>query len=118
MTSYPTTGRPLDDQLLQVFAAQLEEQRRFRLDQVRELSADRGATGTAATAEITTTLLAGARAALAEIEAARMRLSVGSYGRCVDCGTRLPVERLEVLPSVARCQSCHRASSSGALPVG
>lgn len=34
------------------------------------------------------------------------RLDGGTYGRCVDCGTALPDERLDARPEAARCVSC------------
>ncbi len=34
------------------------------------------------------------------------RLDGGTYGRCVDCGTTLPDERLDARPEAARCVSC------------
>jgi DnaK suppressor protein len=30
-------------------------------------------------------------------------------GRCVDCGTQIPAERLEALPSAVRCVRCQAA---------
>jgi RNA polymerase-binding transcription factor DksA len=41
-----------------------------------------------------------------EIEAARRRISDGSYGACVECADDIPLERLEVYPSAARCVPC------------
>ena len=41
-----------------------------------------------------------------EVVAALCRLDDGSYGRCVDCGSELPAERLEARPEAARCVSC------------
>jgi DnaK suppressor protein len=96
---------------LDEFATMLEQQRRFRVEQLNtHRTADVSRTQTFAEREIAETLIAGAREALAEIEAGQARLADGSYGRCVECSTQLPLERLEVLPYVARCLPCHRAS--------
>jgi DnaK suppressor protein len=105
-------GQVLTRHQLTFLAAQLEQQRRFRLEQIQahEIStAHHPATVTATDREIADLLLGGAREALAEIEAARTRLATGSFGHCIDCGTQVAIERLEVLPYVARCTACHRA---------
>jgi DnaK suppressor protein len=104
------TGRALTPEQLAIFAVQLEQQRRFRVEQLRDYTGAivAGRPVDPVEREISDTLQGGARDALAEIDAARARLTDGSYGRCVDCGVRLPIERLEVLPHVARCLTCHR----------
>lgn len=43
---------------------------------------------------------------LREIGAARERMDAGTYGTCVDCGTDIPVARLEAQPWAARCVAC------------
>lgn len=40
------------------------------------------------------------------IEAALARMDDGSYGECLDCGTDIPYERLEVQPTAERCTPC------------
>ena len=40
------------------------------------------------------------------IEAARARMSEGSYGECVDCGLEIPAERLQAQPIASRCLVC------------
>jgi DnaK suppressor protein len=108
------TGRPLSAAQLTMFAAQLAQQRRFRTDQIQQYEV-RGLTHpsaqTSAAREVSDTILGGARLALAEIEAAQRRLADASFGRCVDCADQVPIERLEVLPYVARCLGCDRARS-------
>lgn len=37
------------------------------------------------------------------LEAAMARLSAGTYGRCEDCGTDIPVARLRAQPAALRC---------------
>jgi RNA polymerase-binding transcription factor DksA len=41
------------------------------------------------------------------------RVDAGSYGKCVDCGTALPDERLEARPEAARCVSCQARVENG-----
>jgi len=48
-----------------------------------------------------------------EIDAALERIDAGTYGRCVLCGSAVPLERLEVRPFAATCVSCRQESSSG-----
>ena len=36
------------------------------------------------------------------------RLGEGSYGKCVDCGTTLPDERLDAKPEAERCVPCQQ----------
>lgn len=36
------------------------------------------------------------------------RVDAGTYGRCVDCGTGLPDERLEARPEASRCVNCQQ----------
>jgi len=43
---------------------------------------------------------------LREIESALTRMAEGSYGYCVDCEEPVSYERLEKLPSAARCRRC------------
>jgi DnaK suppressor protein len=38
--------------------------------------------------------------------AAIERLNDGEYGRCVECGERIPAARLRAMPEVATCVSC------------
>lgn len=102
---------PLSAYQLAVLRSMLEEQRAFRLDQLAELHlpAPHGLLGTD-DPEIFQSLSAGARAALRDVEAALQRLDEGRYGLCVDCGTAIPVERLEILPQTARCLACQTAA--------
>ncbi|MGA8360590.1 MAG: TraR/DksA C4-type zinc finger protein [Candidatus Dormiibacterota bacterium] len=45
-------------------------------------------------------------ATVAEIDHALERIDAGAYGRCVACGTAIPVERLEAVPWAALCVPC------------
>lgn len=51
-------------------------------------------------------LRSDAAARLVETESALAALAEGTYGVCVDCGTRIPPERLEARPSADRCVPC------------
>jgi RNA polymerase-binding transcription factor DksA len=108
-------GAPsLDPEQLRTLREQLEEQRRFRTDQLAQLrAADAEPAADAAEHEITESLLHGSRVALREIEAALERMADGSYGACTGCGTALPPARLEVLPQLALCPDCQYADAAG-----
>ena len=45
---------------------------------------------------------------LATIDDALSRVGHGTYGRCADCGTAIPAERLAVRPQAVRCVACQR----------
>lgn len=123
-TLMPIPDRPHPDLLagLPVLHAMLEEQRRFRLDQLAELadgsldcvgsSAERDPSADAARVEVAATLAAGARQALADIEAALARMRAGHYGACTQCGGNILVERLYVIPQAALCVDCLRVHSA------
>jgi RNA polymerase-binding transcription factor DksA len=51
-------------------------------------------------------LLAQARRSLAEIDEALERRRRGSYGVCGRCGTIIPPERLEAMPTASLCVAC------------
>jgi len=48
-------------------------------------------------------------AELVDVRLALERLDHGSYGDCIDCGEAIPVQRLLVQPSAARCTTCQTA---------
>jgi RNA polymerase-binding transcription factor DksA len=45
-------------------------------------------------------------ATVGEIDQALERVDAGTYGRCVICGSAIPVERLEAVPWAAHCIPC------------
>jgi RNA polymerase-binding transcription factor DksA len=107
MTTTPETITEVSKTDLAHYEAVLLEQRRFRLQQIAELSPvsptrDRHA----ASAEIADVLERAARHALAEVDQALERLRAARYGRCVDCDQAISRDRLDVLPSAARCLAC------------
>lgn len=42
------------------------------------------------------------------LDAARARMSEGTYGECVECGNDIAFERLKAEPSAMRCIECQR----------
>jgi DnaK suppressor protein len=59
-------------------------------------------------------LSAQARAAIEQIDVAVAKIHDGTYGRCENCGTAIPKERLKALPYAALCVKC----KSGGLGLG
>jgi RNA polymerase-binding transcription factor DksA len=51
-------------------------------------------------------LSAQARAAIEQIDLAIDKIHVGTYGKCENCGTSIPKERLKALPYAALCVKC------------
>ena len=91
------------------FQAALEQQRRFRLEQLRELAA--AATSSSATVddaydEVSEILRVSAATALTEVQDALDRLRAGGYGICERCTMRISYERLEILPMSRYCMRC------------
>lgn len=116
-----TARRPVDRLavLLPTLRDMLEEQRDFRLEQLAELSepvsmgavreidpTDDAAENTRR--EVAECLVAGARQALADIEAALNRMADGRFGACATCRAGIPAERLEIIPQAALCVTCQR----------
>jgi RNA polymerase-binding transcription factor DksA len=56
--------------------------------------------------EFTLSLMEHDGSALAQIEAALERIEDGVYGVCVECETRIPKTRLQVLPHTPHCVKC------------
>jgi RNA polymerase-binding transcription factor DksA len=93
----------------------LNEQRRFRLDQLAQLGhVAPGRTQRArersapAQLEVHVKLCASARMVLADVEAALARMDEGRYGLCHRCGHPLDLPRLRVVPQARYCAPCHR----------
>ena len=99
------------------FEAMLREQRSFRRAQLAELADQNGLdSSTAGGLEVATALELAALHALSEIDLALDRLRFGRYGQCVDCGQPVGRDRLEVLPSAARCLPCQHHIGNGRPP--
>ena len=83
----------------------LEDERRFRAEQLAVLNAE------LATPDrhecVTLALRIAASSALAEVDAALARMAEGRYGVCVNCAQRITTDRLDVLPMTPLCMPCH-----------
>lgn len=53
---------------------------------------------------------------LAAIDAALRRMDGGRYGACVDCGIDIPPARLQAQPAAARCVACQQKLESSGAP--
>ena len=112
-TGAPYEASPVD---LQWYRHELEQQRRFRLDQVTHLAYDVLAVSDDALSEVTATLMRAARAALADVDAALFRLAIGRFGNCQRCGRVIPEDVLRAVPAVSLCPRC-QLSEGSAYPV-
>ena len=56
--------------------------------------------------ELTLSLVGSEKEALDKIEFALERIAEGSYGKCEDCGKKIPESRLEAIPYTAVCVQC------------
>lgn len=103
-----------DSDLFAQFQQALEEQRRFRTEQLAELAAASASPDqrTGPLGEVSAALRDAARAALAEVDAALARLADGSYGSCQHCDRQISRQRLEIVPMAALCMSCQRQSEA------
>lgn len=102
----------LSPQVLPDFAMQhatrwkrLQADRRFRVEQLAALDAELADFQRPGSAQLA--LRIAATTALSEIDAALARIAEGAYGQCVSCAQPMPDSRLDVLPSVPLCMSCH-----------
>jgi RNA polymerase-binding transcription factor DksA len=98
----------------------LHEQRLFRQEQLRNLSAaattradallDRQA---AAQIEVRVKLAASARMVLTDVEAALARMDQGAYGTCHLCRGPIARERLMIVPQARYCARCQQVREAG-----
>lgn len=56
--------------------------------------------------EFTLNLMQNEEATLEQIEAALERIEEGSYGRCDECGAKIPKARLNAIPYASWCVKC------------
>ncbi|MFG3080022.1 TraR/DksA family transcriptional regulator [Streptomyces parvulus] len=97
----------------------IHEQRLFREEQVRQLTAapprtdDPDPRASAARTEVRTEPAASARMVLADVEAALRRLAEGRYGHCHLC--RRPIDRahLMIVPQARYCARCRQVREAG-----
>ena len=59
--------------------------------------------------ELTLSLVGSEKDALDKIEFALERIVEGSYGKCEDCGKKIPESRLEAIPYTSVCVQCAAA---------
>ncbi len=55
-----------------------------------------------------TALLARTEQTLGQLADARARLTAGTFGRCLVCGSSIPLERLVARPEASTCVGCVR----------
>ena len=94
---------------LPLLRRRLDDQRRFRLDQIEELAAETAeATLTAdeARRQVNRALTVAAEWALSDINTALSRIDHGTYGVCLRCTKPIPLERLDILPMSRMCGPC------------
>jgi DnaK suppressor protein len=111
----PANSAVLEHQLPDI-QAELDKQRRYRIDQLDELAVDATeavATGDECNLQVTRDLQVAAESAMGEIEAALERLENGSYAVCERCTEPIPFERLEILPMTTLCTPCQYLAESG-----
>ena len=100
---------------LRAICAELDQQRRFRTEQLEELAVDSAeamATSDQSRLQVTRVLTLAAEAALSDIDGALQRLEDGSYGICERCAEPIPWQRLEVLPMSRLCTPCQYLDES------
>jgi DnaK suppressor protein len=63
--------------------------------------------------QLTLSLLGNEKNALAQIQAAIERIEDGSFGKCEECGLKIPQARLEAIPYAALCVQCASKQEQG-----
>lgn len=115
-TSNPSPSAPFcgTDADLRALRSDLEQQRSFRVDQLRQLTRllQDARTDDDAHNSVTLTLRSAATAVLADVEAALHRIDDHSFGACPACGTPIPLLRLQALPMARWCGPCQQANES------
>lgn len=96
--------------------AELEQQRRFRVEQLAELTSDKTTAVDGPLDEVTSALIVAASAALGDIDGALSRIQSGCYGLCSRCGQVIAPERLEALPMAGLCMECQQAKEATVEP--
>jgi len=94
---------------------ELDQQRRFRREQLEELALEAGeavSTADQNRLQVNRLLTLAAKSALSEIDSALQRLEEGSFGICERCAEPIPWERLEVLPMSRLCTPCQYLADS------
>ena len=104
----PDRRRPELVASLRLLRARLEEQRRFHMGQLTELTrydqpflARRGQPRPGADGDVDAT-----RRTLGDIETALNRIRTHRYGYCLYCGAEIPIKRLHAIPEADACEVC------------
>jgi DnaK suppressor protein len=63
--------------------------------------------------ELTLNLLGSEKDTLDQIDGALKRIEDGSFGRCEECGMKIPESRLEAIPYAALCVQCASQQEEG-----
>jgi RNA polymerase-binding transcription factor DksA len=92
--------------------AELEQQQRFRLDQIDQLASEAALAPDEARRQVIRALMMAAEWALGDINWALQRLDRGTYGTCERCTAPIPIERLHILPMARLCMPCQRRSEA------
>jgi len=94
----------------------------LRRDQEQESESEPGdeMDSARATAEIETHsgLIARAEEKLRYLDEALVRLDAGKYGRCLQCGGTIPVERLLAIPFASYCIDCQQKRNRAKIGWG
>ena len=118
----PTARFRGTDSDLQTLRAELEQHRRFRIEQLGKLTASIPTEAPTWTDDpqtaVTLALRAAATAVLANIDDALFRIKDNRYGLCQGCGTAISLERLQALPMISLCRPCQHAKEvTSGIPV-
>ncbi|HLM20145.1 MAG TPA: TraR/DksA C4-type zinc finger protein [Propionibacteriaceae bacterium] len=109
-----TSAAELENQF-STLREELDQQRRFRREQLEELALEAGeavSTADQNRLQVNRLLTLAAKSALSEIDSALQRLEEGSFGICERCAEPIPWERLEVLPMSRLCTPCQYLADS------
>ncbi len=98
---------------VELFRADLEQHRQFRINQLHELTAYASAND-GAMAEVTSALVTAAATTLADVDAALRRIEDGCFGLCEGCNGAIPLDRLNALPMANLCMLCQHAKEASA----
>jgi DnaK suppressor protein len=85
--------------------AELEQQQRFRLDQIDQLASEAALAADEARRQVIRALTM-VEWASGDINWARQRLDHGTYGTCERCTAPVPFERLDILPMARLRMPC------------
>ena len=121
MVSFP-------NEVLEQLRIHLEEEKKLVAIRMRELSAqdpfsdpdrahDNAASDSEANEESShdrfAAILDELKAKLADIDAALLRISAGTYGYCTNCRNMIDTDRLAIVPTATLCLSCEQLKKKG-----